>query len=146
MAAWSKDELQKIAERDDLHVSPLREDGSTYGTPTSICPVAVDDVLYVRAYNGQDSHWYQAVLRQNAGRIAAPGFTKDVTFEPIDGKINDLVDEAYRSKYNGSQYPAPVTGEPARFATFRIMPRENGAHSMPSWMTQLLTAARFKRK
>jgi hypothetical protein len=31
---WSKDELGKIAETDDLHISPFREDGKTYGTPT----------------------------------------------------------------------------------------------------------------
>jgi hypothetical protein len=34
MADWQKDELKKIAEADDLHVSPFREDGVTYGTPT----------------------------------------------------------------------------------------------------------------
>src|SRR6266516_3971541 len=55
---WSKEELQKIAEADDLHISPLREDGSTYGTPTWIWSVAVDDALYVRGYNGQKSRWY----------------------------------------------------------------------------------------
>ncbi len=47
MIAWSKDELRKIAEADDLHISPFREDGVTYGTPTWIWSVAVDDALYV---------------------------------------------------------------------------------------------------
>jgi len=27
MTTWSKDELRKIAEADDLHVSPFREEG-----------------------------------------------------------------------------------------------------------------------
>jgi hypothetical protein len=49
---WSKDELHKIAETDELHISPLREDGVTYRAPTTISCVAVDDALYVRAYNG----------------------------------------------------------------------------------------------
>jgi Uncharacterized protein conserved in bacteria (DUF2255) len=43
MATWSKDELRKIAEADDLHISPFRENGKTYGTPTWIWSVAVDD-------------------------------------------------------------------------------------------------------
>ena len=43
MTVWSKDELRKIAEADDLHISPFREDGVTYGTPTWIWSVAVDD-------------------------------------------------------------------------------------------------------
>jgi len=34
--AWSKDELRKIAGADDLHISPLPEDGVTYGAPTWI--------------------------------------------------------------------------------------------------------------
>lgn len=28
MSTWSKDELRKIAEADDLHISPFREDGA----------------------------------------------------------------------------------------------------------------------
>jgi hypothetical protein len=55
MSAWSKDELRQIGEADDLHISPFREDGVTYGTPTWIWSVAVDDGLYVRPYNGQNS-------------------------------------------------------------------------------------------
>jgi hypothetical protein len=34
MADWSADQLKAIAENDDLFVSPFREDGVTYGTPT----------------------------------------------------------------------------------------------------------------
>ena len=43
MSTWPKDELRKIAEADDLHISPFREDGVTYGTPTWIWSVAVGD-------------------------------------------------------------------------------------------------------
>jgi hypothetical protein len=99
MSTWSKDELRKIAEVDDLHIAPFREDGKTYGTSTWIWSVAVDYALYVRAYNGQKSSWYQAALRQKAGRIIAAGLTKEVTFEPIEGPINDRIDEAYRAKW-----------------------------------------------
>jgi hypothetical protein len=72
MAVWSKDELRKLSESDDLHISPFREDGVTYGTPTWIWSVVVGDALYVRAYNGQNSRWYQAALRQRAGRTRRP--------------------------------------------------------------------------
>jgi Uncharacterized protein conserved in bacteria (DUF2255) len=46
MATSSKEELRKIAEADDLHIAPFRDDGVTYGTPTWIWSVAVDDALY----------------------------------------------------------------------------------------------------
>jgi len=124
MTAWPRDELRKIAEADDLHIAPFREDGATYGTSTWIWSVAVDDVLYVRAYNGQRSRWHQAAIRQKAGRIVAAGLTKEVTFEPVDGPINDRVDDAYRAKYRGSAYLSPMIGAGPRSATVKIMPRE----------------------
>ena len=127
MTAWPKDELRKIAEADDLHISPFREDGVTYGTPTWIWSVAVGDALYVRAYNGQKSRWYRAAVRQKAGRITAAGMTTEVAFEPVDGPINDLVDDAYRAKYRGSPYLGPMIGARARAATVKIMLRETAA-------------------
>ncbi len=127
MTPWPKDELRKIAGTDDLHISPFRADGLTYGTPTWIWSVAVDDALYVRAYNGRNSRWYKAAVRQKAGRITAAGMTKEVTFEPVDGRINDLIDDAYRAKYKGSPYLNPMIGTSARSATVKVMPR--GTHA-----------------
>jgi hypothetical protein len=124
MSAWAPDELRRIAEADDLRISPFREDGVTYGTPTWIWSVVVGDALYVRGYNGQDSRWYQAAVRQRAGRITAAGMTKEVGFEPVDGPINDLVDDAYRKKYRGSPYLGPMIGAGARSATVEVMPRD----------------------
>jgi hypothetical protein len=123
MSTWPKDELKKIAETDDLHISPLREDGKTYGTPTWIWSVAVDEGLYVRGNNRQKSRWYQAAIRQKAGRITAAGMTKEVSFEPVDGAINKLIDYAYRAKYKGSPYLNPMIGTRARSATVKVLPR-----------------------
>jgi len=123
MNAWNKDELRKIAGADDLHIAPFREDGKTYGTPTWIWSVAVDDSLCVRGYNGQKSTWYRAAVKQKAGRIIAAGLTKEVTFEPVEETMNDRIDEAYRAKYHDSPYLAPMIGARARSATIRIVPR-----------------------
>jgi len=124
MSTWPKDELRKIAKTDDLHISPFREDGKTYGTPTWIWSVVVDESLYVRPYNGKNSRWYKAAMGQKAGRINAAGMTKDVSFEPADGAINDRVDEAYRAKYTGSPYLKPMIAAQARSATVEVSPRE----------------------
>lgn len=124
MVAWSGEELQKIAQADDLHVAPFREDRTTYGTPTWIWSVAVDDALYVRAYHGQKSRWHKAALQQKAGRIIAAGMTKDVLFEPADDALNAAIDEAYRAKYRGSSYLNSMLGARAGAATIRIIPRE----------------------
>ncbi len=124
MTAWTEEELRKIAASDDLHVAPFREDGSTYGTPTWIWSVVAHGALYARAYNGTASRWRKAALRQKAGRITAAGMTREVAFEPVEGVVNDAIDDAYRAKYRGSPYLDPMIGPRARAATVRITPDE----------------------
>jgi hypothetical protein len=64
-----------------------------------------------------------AAVRQKSGRISAAGMTKDVAFVPVDGPINDRIDDAYRAKYDGNPYLSPMVGTRARSATVRIVPR-----------------------
>lgn len=127
MNTWTKNELRKIAETDDLHIAPFREDGKTYGTPTWLWSVVVDHELYVRAYNGKGSRWYEAAMRQKTGRITAAGMTKEVGFEPVNGEINDSIDDAYRAKYKTSPYLKPMIGASARSATVKVSPRKSAA-------------------
>jgi len=127
MAEWSAEELRELANSDDLHISPFREDGATYGTPTWIWSVVVDGALYARAYNGQRSRWYQAAKRQKAGRLTAAGMTRDVAFDLIDGPVNERIDDAYREKYRGSEYLPPMLSARARGATVKLTPRETKA-------------------
>ena len=42
MSPWSRNQLRKIAETDDLHILPFPADGLTYGTPTWVWSVVVD--------------------------------------------------------------------------------------------------------
>jgi hypothetical protein len=145
ITTWSKEELRRIAEADDLYISPFREDGVTYGTPTWIWSVVVENVLYVRAYYGLKSRWYQAAVRQKAGRIIAAGMTKEVTFEPVDGPINDRIDDAYRAKYHDSPYLSPMIGARARAATAarnasRLSPSKS-VHCGTAWNESALGGA-----
>jgi hypothetical protein len=120
---WSPSDLNRIAETDDLHVAPFREDGSTPGTPTWIWSVVVDGDLFVRAYHGTSSRWYQAALRQGKGQIRAAGKTRDVTFAPVaDIALQERIDAAYRTKYKASRYLDPMIGPRAHAATLRIVP------------------------
>jgi len=42
---WSRHELQQIADSDDLHISPFRDDGETCGTPAWIRSVVAAGAL-----------------------------------------------------------------------------------------------------
>jgi hypothetical protein len=122
MAEWSKDELTKIAAADDLHISPFRDDGVTYGTPTWIWSVVVDGDLYVRAYHGQQSRWYHAAMKQKRGRISVAGLTKELEFQSAGQSFNGRIDDAYRAKYESSPYLDPMISARARSATVKIAP------------------------
>jgi hypothetical protein len=54
--------------------------------PTWIWEVTVDNRLFVRAYNGKASKWYQAALVQRAGKILAIVQEFDVVFAATSGK------------------------------------------------------------
>ena len=77
---WNSETLQAIDQADDLKIAPFRADGKTTGTPTWIWEVAVDGRLFVRAYSGTRSSWYQAAIKQQAGKIHAAGQVFDVRF------------------------------------------------------------------
>jgi len=116
--------LRRINEADDLKISPFRSDGVTYGTPTWIWEVVVDGNLYVRAYHGIQSRWYQSAIKQKTGRIHAAGTTWDVVFEPVNDKVlNEKIDEAYRKKYSSSPYLAPMINQQAKMATIKVIPK-----------------------
>ncbi len=121
---WTTEELTGIVNADDLHIAPFHDDGVTTGTPTWIWCVAVDGNLYVRAYYGRNSRWHQAAIQQKSGRIIVASMTKRVTFEPVEGSINERIDDAYRAKYAGSSYLQSMISERAHAATIRVVPCE----------------------
>ena len=120
MTAWTTDQLTKIEENDDLFVSPFREDGTTYGTPTQTWALVVDGNIYVRAANGQESRWYQAAITQKAGRVRVSGTFYDVTFEAAGTENEAAIDAAYEAKYPGSSAVPIMQGAGPKSASVRI--------------------------
>ncbi|MEO2058986.1 MAG: DUF2255 family protein [Mesonia sp.] len=115
------EEIKTIAAENDFYIAPFRADGKTYGTLTWIWSVEVEGELFVRAYNGTNSRWYQSALSQKAGKIKAAGIEKEVEFEPIKGEeINDKIDEAYRAKYSSSPYLGSMISDRAKAATVQV--------------------------
>lgn len=123
MAQWPQDVMTKIAAADDLHIAPYHPDGITTGTLTWIWSVVVDDRLFVRAWNGTHSRWYQSAVAQRAGLITVAGAQYEVEFTPIaDAELNTKIDAAYNAKYTGSSYLPPMVGPGPKAATVEITP------------------------
>lgn len=123
MARWSAEQLAAITENNDLFVSPFRDDGITYGTPTQTWALVVDSNVYVRAANGQESRWYQAAIAQKAGRVRVAGQTYDVSFEAAGDADEAAIDAAYEAKYPGSSAVPIMQGAGPKSAAVRISPR-----------------------
>lgn len=123
MTAWTADQLANIEHHDDLFVSPFREDGTTYGTPTQTWALVIDGKVYVRAANGQKSRWYQAAITQKAGRVRVDGTNIDVAFEAAGTDDEAAIDAAYEAKYPGSSAVPIMQGAEPKSASVRITPR-----------------------
>lgn len=123
MATWTPDQLTRIGEAEELHISFLRAD-DTLGDPRTIWVARVGDDLYVRSVNGRDSAWFRGVLRRHAGHIQAGGVDADVTFTEPGGGIDDDLDAAYLSKYHhyAAAIVGRVTSQNARSATLKVNP------------------------
>lgn len=122
MTDWTINELEAIDKADDLKIAPFHDDLKTTGTPVWIWEVVVDNRLYVRAYSGTASRWYQSAIKQQRGKIIAAGKTQTVGFAAVkDQAILDKIDNAYRSKYGTSPFMAPMISARARAATIRIV-------------------------
>ncbi|MBG6218422.1 hypothetical protein IWX75_002903 [Arthrobacter sp. CAN_A6] len=124
MSTFSPDVLSAIAKNEDLFVSPFREDGTTYCTPTQTWALIVGDTVYVRAANGQDSRWYQAAITQKAGRIRVNGQYYEAHFAAAGTTDEAAIDAAYEAKYPGSSAVPIMQGAAPKSASVRITPSE----------------------
>ncbi|WP_234005647.1 DUF2255 family protein [Lactobacillus sp. CBA3606] len=122
MRNWTTAQLNRFCTADDMHVSPFYDDGKTYGTPTWIWSVVVANQLYVRAWNGQQSRWYQAARQQRAGRIHLADEDFEVTFTPVtqDDHLTMAINQSYEKKYAGSPYLPPMLEAGPVSATVRL--------------------------
>lgn len=126
MTQWTPQRLHDFATADDLRISPLYSDGQTYGTPTWIWSVVVDGRLYVRAWHGQQSSWYQSAVSQRGGRMYLAGRNFRITFIPVaaDSALTTRINRAYRQKYATSIYVLLMVQAGPQAATLEIRPAD----------------------
>lgn len=114
MTRWNPDELAELARASSLRLRA----GQQPGPEVDLGMVLVGGELYVRAYRGPRSRWFQAAREAGTGWISAGSLARDVLLIPDLGPA-DAIDDAYRVKYGDSSL---VASPPARAATVRIVP------------------------
>ena len=126
MCTWNPDELNQIAETDEMYIAARRRDG-TDRKPVIVWMVRLGDDVYTRSVNGPEAAWFRGTRARREGHISFGGLDKHVMFVDIDADdpINDELDSAYRSKYR--RYTGPVTSitSPlARSTTLKLVPQQ----------------------
>jgi hypothetical protein len=124
LTSWSASELALLTSEGSLTLhAGDRPPGD--GEPVELGMVVVGERLFVRAYRGTRSRWYQAALAAGQGWICAAGHSWRVTLSSTDGQLCGDIDTAYQTKYGqpGAAAAALVLSPGARKATLRISPR-----------------------
>lgn len=125
MTSWTQKDLERIETAEELHLATIRKDG-TRRPPVTIWVVRVGDDLYVRAYRGRETAWFQHIQRRSLGGMVAGGVTKDVTL--VDASSDEAllheIDAAYQAKYRryGATYVRPMVALQARATTLKLEP------------------------
>jgi len=121
---WTADELAKIGEADELHISSRRPDGSLRPFVT-IWGARLGDDLYVRSAHGHDNPWFQRALASGEGRVRAGGVERDIAFEVPGSDVDTDLSAAYHAKYDryGPSIVGTVVSPEAARSTLRLVPR-----------------------
>lgn len=121
--AWTPDELEAIANAEELTLAPARRDG-TLRRAVTMWVVRAGDDIYVRSVNGRGASWFRGAQSRHEARIRAGGVDKQVALVETDA-TGEVVDAAYEAKY-GRRYPSivpSIVAPQARAATLKLVPR-----------------------
>ncbi|WP_326836060.1 DUF2255 family protein [Amycolatopsis rhabdoformis] len=114
MTAWSAEDLAVLTAEAALSLTAGTE-GSAW---VEVGFVVVDDLVFVRAFRGPGSRWFQAAHASRRGRIRVGSLDRAVAFAP-DTEHSASVDGAYQARYSAASL---VTNAQAHAATLRITP------------------------
>ncbi|WP_433359481.1 DUF2255 family protein [Actinoplanes sp. CA-142083] len=89
------------------------------GEPVELGMVFVDGALYVRAFRGPRSQWFQAAVALGRGHVRIGPLERDVFLSHHTGD-SAAIDAAYHAKYGGDS--TLIDNPRARSATLRIDP------------------------
>ncbi|WP_432942729.1 DUF2255 family protein [Kribbella sp. CA-253562] len=120
---WTPGELDVLsaAYSIDLHANTDRNDSDD---SVEIGMVVVAGSVFVRAFRGTASRWYEAAKNSGTGWIRQGETRWKVAFTAVpaslDPQLADRIDDAYVAKYGG--LASGATGDRMREATLRSEP------------------------
>ncbi|URL61197.1 DUF2255 family protein [Acetilactobacillus jinshanensis] len=119
---WDPQLLKSLTNEQTIKVAPDYADHRAL-TPIIVWFVRVGNDLYVRAYRGPRSKWYQSAVKQGTGQAELDGHQLSVKFAPVDRSsfVNKTVNQEYLAKYHGNSMLWMV--ENALDSTLKVSPK-----------------------
>jgi hypothetical protein len=118
---WTPGELDRLATGYSVHLHAHTDDHDPDDC-VEIGLVVVRGSVFVRAFRGPTSRWYQAAKNGGAGWIRFGETRWKVAFAAapasVDAQLADQIDDAYVIKYG--DLASGATGERMREATLRV--------------------------
>ena len=122
MTSWTKEELAKIGNAEELDIASHRPDG-TLRPFVTIWVVRADGDLYVRSVNGRSGARFLRALAAGEGRIRAGGVERDVAFEEAGAEVHAPVTDAYHENRYGPSIVGTVVSVESATTTLRLVPK-----------------------
>ena len=124
MTSWTKEELAKIGNAEELDIASRRPDG-TLRPFVTIWVVRAGGDLTVRSVNGRSGTWFMRAVAAGEGRIRAGGVERDVAFEEAGSAVQAPVTAAYHEKYDryGPSIVGTVVSVESATTTLRLVPK-----------------------
>ncbi|GAA4136692.1 DUF2255 family protein [Leifsonia shinshuensis] len=113
MRAWTDAELRRFDAASSLRLSA----GSEGDDSVELGMVTVGQDLFIRAFSGVRSRWFQAAVGSGVGTIQVDGRLISVRFQPSAGD-DRRIEAAYRERYGAAAALVGTAG--ARAATLLI--------------------------
>jgi hypothetical protein len=108
MPTWTKEDLAKVENAEELAIASRRPDGSLRPYVTIWTVRVGDDIIYVRSAAGPGKPWFRRALVSGDGRIRAGGVEQDVAFEGPVPDVAASITAAYHAKYD--RYGPSIVG------------------------------------
>jgi len=115
MRTWTRSESREISDSYSLSLTV----GPGNSEQVELGMALISGRLYVRAFRGRGSQWYQAAIKAGLGTVAIGTVRVNVELTPTDGPSEEI-EAAYLAKYGPRA--ALVASPEARAATLLIEP------------------------
>ena len=123
MSAWTRTELDRIGQTEELTLASVRRNGSRR-RPVTMWVVCQSNDVYVRSVNGRGSSWFRGAQTRHEAHVRVGGIERDVELVETDERALELAVE-YLPSLAGFREAIRSALLQEKFAENQVLPQLN---------------------